>query len=108
VGTLRSLPDSRVEAEFCKTIQPPEIHLESSFMNKALRPEKEFLTEVEAAAALGISVQRIHELLDAHIFNDGSARPTELTFRASDLVLLKFWDRGPDDRKIIRMPVRRA
>jgi len=77
-------------------------------MNKALRPEKEFFTEVEAAAALGISVQRLHELLDTHIFNDGSVRPTELTFRASDLVLLKFWDRGPDDGKIIRMPVRRA
>ena len=77
-------------------------------MIKALRPEKEFYTEVEAAASLGISLQRLHELLDAHIFNDGSARPTGLTFRASDLVLLKFWDRGPDDRKIIRMPIRRA
>jgi len=77
-------------------------------MNKALRPEKEFFTEIEAAAAVGISVQRLHDLLDAHIFNDGSTRPTELTFRASDLVLLKFWDRGPDDRKIIRMPVRTA
>jgi len=77
-------------------------------MNKALRPEKEFFTEVEAAAALGVSVQRLHDLLDAHIFNDGSARPTELTFRASDLVLLKFWDRGPDDRKILRMPIRTA
>ena len=77
-------------------------------MIKALRPEKEFYTEVESAASLGISLQRLHELLDAHIFNDGSARPTGLTFRASDLVLLKFWDRGPDDRKIIRMPIRRA
>jgi hypothetical protein len=77
-------------------------------MNKALRPEKEFFTEVEAAAALGISLQRLHELLDTHIFNDGSARPKEITFRASDLVLLKFWDRGPDDRKVLRMPVRRA
>ena len=77
-------------------------------MNKALRPEKEFFTEVEAAAALGVSVQRLHDLLDDHIFNDGSARPTELTFRASDLVLLKFWDRGPDDRKILRMPIRTA
>lgn len=77
-------------------------------MNKALRPEKEFLTEVEAATSLGISLQRLHELLDVHIFNDGSARPTGLTFRASDLILLKFWDRGPDDRKIIRMPIRRA
>ena len=77
-------------------------------MNKASRPEKEFYTEVEAAASLGISLQRLHELLDTHIFNDGYARPTSLTFRASDLVLLKFWDRGPDDRKIIRMPIRRA
>ena len=77
-------------------------------MNKALRPEKEFFTELEAAASLGISLQRLHELLDTHIFNDGGARPAGLTFRASDLVLLKFWDRGPDERKILRMPVRRA
>jgi hypothetical protein len=77
-------------------------------MNKALMPEKEFFTEVEAAASLGISLQRLHQLLDAHIFNDGSARPAGLTFRASDLILLKFWDRGPDDHKVIRMPVRHA
>ena len=77
-------------------------------MNKALRPEKEFFTEVEAATSLGISLQRLHQLLDAHIFNDGSARPAGLTFRASDLTLLKFWDRGPDDHKVIRMPLRPA
>jgi len=76
-------------------------------MNKALK-EKEFFTEAEAAEALEISLQRLHQLLDSHIFNDGTVRPMEITFRASDLVLLKFWDRGPDDRKIIRMPVRRA
>lgn len=77
-------------------------------MNKASRPEKEFFTEVEAATSLGISLQRLHQLLDAHIFNDGSARPAGLTFRACDLILLKFWDRGPDDHKVIRMPLRRA
>jgi hypothetical protein len=77
-------------------------------MNKALRPQKEFFTEVEAATSLGISLQRLHELLDAHIFNDGSSRPAGLTFRASDLTLLKFWDRGADERKVIPMPVRRA
>ena len=77
-------------------------------MNKALRPEKEFLTETEAAAALGISRERLHYLLDTHIFNDGKARPADVTFRSADLVLLKFWDRGPEDYKVIRMPVRRA
>ena len=55
---------------------------------------------------LGISVDRLHRLLDEYIFNDGSVRPPSLTLRSSDLVLLKFWDRGTEDPKVLRMPRR--
>ena len=106
-GTLRSLPDFRVEAEFVKTCSPRNPYKNTEPMNKALK-EKEFFTEAEAAATLGISLQRLHHLLDTHIFNDGAPRPLNVTFRAADLVLLKFWDRGTDDNNIIRMPVRRV
>ncbi|HEX6466336.1 MAG TPA: hypothetical protein VFZ99_03460 [Terriglobales bacterium] len=77
-------------------------------MNNALKPHKEFFSESEAAAALGISLERLHQLLDKNIFNDGSKRPSDVTFRAADLILLKFWDRGPVDHKVLQMPYRRA
>jgi hypothetical protein len=63
-------------------------------------------TETEAAAMLGISVDRLHKLLDENIFNDGSSRPPELRLRAADLILLEFWDRSTENPKIIRMPRR--
>ena len=63
-------------------------------------------TEAEAAGMLGISVDRLHKLLDENIFNDGSLRPANLTLRSSDLVLLKFWHRSTEDPKVLRMPRR--
>ncbi len=65
---------------------------------------KEFYTEVEAAEALGISVARLHILLDEHLFNDGSDRPAEVFFRASDLIILGFWHRSTANPKVVRMP----
>jgi hypothetical protein len=67
---------------------------------------KEFYTEAEAAEVLGISVPRLHMLLDAHIFNDGSARPGDLTFTSADLTLLGFWQRTTPNPKVVRMPRR--
>ncbi len=67
---------------------------------------KEFYTEVEAAEALNMSVTRLFMLLDEYVFNDGSARPEQLKFRNSDLVLLKFWDRSTPNPKVVRMPRR--
>lgn len=66
--------------------------------------QKESYTEVEAAESLGISLARLHLLLDENIFNDGTPRPDELTFRPSDLVLLGFWHRTSPNPKLIRMP----
>jgi len=68
--------------------------------------QQESYTEVEAANTLGISVARLHLLLDENIFNDGSLRPQSLTFRPSDLVLLGFWHRTSPNPKVVRMPNR--
>jgi hypothetical protein len=68
--------------------------------------QKESYTEVEAANSLGISLARLHMLLDENIFNDGTPRPNELTFRPSDLVLLGFWHRTSPIPKLVRMPRR--
>ena len=63
-------------------------------------------TESEAAAILGITIERLHRLLDENIFNDGSVRPPDIRLRDTDLVLLEFWDRSVGNPKVIRMPRR--
>ena len=76
---------------------------------RAGRKQNEGFTEQEAAAALGISLRRLHELLDTYIFNQGSPRPATLEFTSSDLLLLAFWDKQPAAREvgsIIEMPKR--
>lgn len=67
---------------------------------------KEFYSEVEAAQSLGISLTRLHQLLDENLFNDGLSRPENVTFRYSDLVILGFWDRTTPNPKVVRMPRR--
>ena len=76
-------------------------------MTKSLKSLKECYSEAEAAGHLNISVERLHSLLDQHIFNDGSARPGDLTFCDADLVLLGFWMKSEGNPKVIRMPRRR-
>ncbi|HVZ16252.1 MAG TPA: hypothetical protein VG897_03995 [Terriglobales bacterium] len=63
-------------------------------------------TEAEAAQMLGISIIRLHKLLDEYIFNDGSTRPPDLQLRSSDIVLLAFWNRSTENPKVLRMPRR--
>lgn len=63
-------------------------------------------TEREVSDLLGITIEHLHELLDEHIFNDGTARPTELTFTNSEMVLLGFWHKGEPNSKVLRMPRR--
>ena len=75
-------------------------------MSRLENTVREFFTETEAAEALGISVTRLHMLLDAHIFNDGSVRPGDLTFTSADVTLLGFWQRTTPNPKVVRMPRR--
>ena len=74
-------------------------------MNRPLRTAKDFYTEEEAATELKISVERLHNLLDRKVFNDGSVRPHAVTFQATDLILLRFWLEH-DQPKLIQMPPR--
>jgi hypothetical protein len=73
---------------------------------KTSKHERQFYTEVEAAKSLGISVSRLHWLLDEHVFNQGTPRPTEVKFEPSDLLLLGFWHRSTPNPKVVRMPRR--
>jgi hypothetical protein len=70
------------------------------------KPAKECYSEVEAAAALGITLDRLRMLLDENLFNDGSARPQDLTLLPSDLVLISFWHKTSANPKVVRMPRR--
>jgi hypothetical protein len=65
------------------------------------------ITEQEAAQWLGISVEELHRLLDEHIFNNGTARPAEVHFTQSDLLLLSYWCDKPRNNKVLSMPRRR-
>jgi hypothetical protein len=64
------------------------------------------LTEQEAAEALGIRVADLYRLLDEHIFNNGTPRPSGLLFNHSDLLLLSVWSGGKSDENLLRMPRR--
>ena len=75
-------------------------------MRMMLKPDKDSYSEVEASQTLGLSVERLHLLLNENVFNDGSSRPENITFRPSDLILLEFWHKTMGDKKIVRMPKR--
>lgn len=68
--------------------------------------EDESLTEQKAADLLGITLDRLHFLLDENVFNDGTKRPKNIELYRSDLVLIQFWDRTSENPKIVRMPRR--
>jgi hypothetical protein len=75
-------------------------------MTKPLSPQKDYYSESEAARYLNISMAHLYLLLDEYVFNDGTVRPGNLTFRETDLVLLGFWSRSQENPKVIRMPRR--
>jgi hypothetical protein len=75
-------------------------------MQNVDKPFKQYYTEAEAALILGISLSRLRNLLDEHIFNDGTERPVGLRLQTSDLVLLRYWVRGTPNPKLLRMPKR--
>ncbi len=68
------------------------------------RPPREHYSEIEAARELGISLARLHLLLDANVFNDGMPRPPDIELTAADLLLLKYWDRTLPEQKVVHMP----
>jgi len=54
---------------------------------------QDYYSETEAAQALGITVGRLHQLLDRYVFNVGTRRPPNIEFTSSDLLLLSYWSR---------------
>lgn len=54
---------------------------------------KDYYSEAEAARMLGISIARLHQLLDQYVFNVGSRRPPNVEFTSSDLLLLSYWNK---------------
>ena len=70
---------------------------------------KEIYSEAEAAEAVGISVARLHELLDRYVFTGGNQRPEAIEFTPSDLLLLGYWNNHaarPSHGRVISMPGR--
>ena len=54
---------------------------------------KDLYSEAEAAHMLGISIARLHQLLDQYVFNVGSRRPPNIEFTSGELLLLSYWNR---------------
>ena len=75
-------------------------------MSKLKSTSQELYSETEAAAALGISIPRLHDLLDRYVFTGGNIRPASIEFTASDLLLLGYWNTSSErpQAKIISMP----
>lgn len=78
-------------------------------MSKLKRTSQELYSETEAAAALGISIPRLHELLDQYVFTAGNVRPAAIEFTSSDLLLLGYWNSSAErpPAKILSMPMPR-
>ena len=70
--------------------------------------KNQLYTEAEAAAALRVSVARLHDVLDQHIFTKGNPRPQSIQFTSSDLLLLGYWCKSerPATHEVITMPKR--
>ena len=95
-----SLPDVRTQDAKDK------YHFAVREVEEMLSAKKDVWDEIEASHALGISLPRLHSLLDEHVFTIAHPRPAGCTFRSSDLVLLEFWLRSEPNPKVVRMPRR--
>jgi hypothetical protein len=62
-------------------------------MTLAKAVTKDHYSEAEAARVLGISIARLHQLLDQYVFNVGSVRPPDIEFTSSELLLLSYWSK---------------
>jgi hypothetical protein len=83
----------------------------SRHMTNPNRHLKDTYTETEAAAALGITIAHLHEILDQNIFTHGNTRPESIEFTSNDLLLLSFWNKNanlsPPAGRVLRMPKRK-
>jgi hypothetical protein len=73
---------------------------------------KESYSESEAAGEVGITVARLHQLLDRYVFTGPNRRPHAVEFTSSDLLLLSYWKScgesdSENESKVIAMPIRK-
>jgi hypothetical protein len=54
---------------------------------------KDYYSEAEAARVLGISIARLHQLLDQYVFNVGTRRPPNIELTSGELLLLSYWNK---------------
>jgi hypothetical protein len=73
-------------------------------MSTTFKPEKLDFTDAEVAQQLGISLERLHALLDLNVFNDGSEKPAKINFRPQDLVMIGIWHKTTPENLL---PMRR-
>ncbi len=67
---------------------------------------KQYYSETEAAHALSISLESLHETLDAHIFSRDYPRPEVLEFTHAELLLISVWAEPERGRNVLAMPTR--
>jgi hypothetical protein len=65
----------------------------ASHMTLSKAVTADYFSEAEAAQALGITIVRLHYLLDHYVFNDGSRRPPNIEFTSIELILLSYWNK---------------
>lgn len=87
---MRSLPDITAAQEQVQSYYHLERH-----MRNLKASNHELYSESQAAELLGITVARLHQLLDENIFNDGTPRPADLDFTTGELLLINFWHLAP-------------
>lgn len=75
-------------------------------MPTSFKPEKMNFSEEEVAQQLGISVERLHALLDLNVFNDGSEKPEKINFRPQDLVMIGIWHKVTPENVVAMRPSR--
>ena len=77
-------------------------------MSNLKRLPKSSFSETEAAQYLGITISRLHQLLDQHVFTGDCRRPECIEFTSSDLLLLRYWNtqEPPPRSGVIEMPKR--
>jgi hypothetical protein len=57
--------------------------------------QKESYTEAEAAEMLEISIPRLRVLIERHLLDASTPRPSDINFTFADLVLLDYWNTRP-------------
>jgi hypothetical protein len=90
--------------DFVNHVSPKQ--KDAAHMLNLKKPTKQYYNEIEAAHALCISQEALHEVLDKHIFNREHPRPGVLEFTHAELLLISVWAEPERGRNVLAMPAR--